>query len=304
MNKKLKIIISVASGLLLIGGGIPLGIFLSDLFTFKGVDYSSLDANANEDNMNALFTRYEADKAKSASELSSSYSPSQLVMIAENNISKHEHVQTVGIGLVNAAMGVKQSIYSSVVRQGDNYFMENLSKSSFVSVAKRFYQSNTNDEIKTFAGTLIDEKKATWEKEAISSLTLKEHEEAWGKDLSRSSIYIVSSKTVLSETIENVEGNIKVSLSLDPLNSVIRYVKQMVKVSDLSAPPAFHSVDIAYTISQDMKLLSREINEVYDVTSFGVVSKNTKGHLVESIYYDNEFAIPSLDEHFIYDDYE
>ena len=302
MNKKTSVIISTLVGAVLIGGGIPLGIFLSDLFSFNGVDYSSLDASANEGDAAALIRRYEADKSKSATELSATYSGTELVMIAENNVGEHENTQTIGIGLVNAAMGVKQSIYSSTVKKGDTYFMENLSKSSFVACAKRFYQEN--DEVKTYTGEIIDEKSATWNETEDSTLTTAEHDAKWGKDLSRSSIYIVSTKTVLSEEVSEEDGNLKVHLSLDPLNSVIRYVKQMVNVSDLSAPPAFHTVDIVYTIDQQMNLLSRDINEVYDVTSFGVVSKNTSGHLVETLYYDGDYQFPSINEHFDYTDFE
>ena len=302
MNKKASVIISTVVGAALIGGGIPLGIFLSDLFSFNGVDYSNLDASANEDNAAALIRRYEADKGKSATELSMSYSGAELVMIAENNVGKHENAQTIGVGLVNAAMGVKQSIYSSTVKKGDTYFMENLSKSSFVACAKRFYQAN--DEVQTYTGEIIDEKSATWNETADSSLSLEEHDEKWGKDLSRSSIYIVSSKTVLSQEVSQDGDNLKIHLSLDPINSVIRYVKQMVNVSDLAAPPAFHTVDITYTIDQNMNLLQRDINEVYDVTSFGVVSKNTSGHLVEKLYYDGDYQFPSLSEHFDYSDFE
>lgn len=302
MNKKTSVIISTVVGAVLIGGGIPLGIFLSDLFSFNGVDYSNLDASANEDNATALIRRYEADKSKSATELSATYSGAELVMIAENNVGEHENTQTVGIGLVNAAMGVKQSIYSSTVKKGDTYFMENLSKSSFVACAKRFYQAE--DEVKTYTGTIIDEKSATWNDSADTELSTKDHDEKWGKDLSRSSIYIVSSKTVLSEEVTQDGDNLKIHLSLDPLNSVIRYVKQMVNVSDLAQPPAFHSVDITYTIDQRMNLLERDINEVYDVTSFGVVSKNTTGHLVETLYYDGDYQFPSLSENFDYSDFE
>lgn len=304
MNKKLKVIVSTAAGVILIGGGIPLGIFLSDLFTFNGIDYSGLDASANEDNASALYKKYESEKGKSATELSKTYSGTELVMIAENNISKHESAQTVGVGIVNAAMGVKQSVYSAVIKSGNDYFMENLSKSSFVQVAKRFYQSGSKDEVNTYQGELVDEKHANWKTSPIETLTKAEHDEKWGKDLSRSSIYIISSKTVLSNKVESDGNNLKISLSLDPVYSVIRYVKQMVNVSDLAQPPVFHSVDITYTIDQDMKLLSREINEVYDVASFGVVSKNTKGYLLETIYYDGSYKIPSLNENFTYSDYE
>ena len=302
MNKKLSIILSTVAGVVLIGGGIPLGLFLSDLLTFNGVDYSGLNVNANENDAVALLKRFEKDKSKSATELSQTYSGAELVMIAENNISNHEYVQTIGIGLVNAAMGVKQSIYSASIKNGDSYFLENLSKSSFVACAKRFYQEG--DEVKTYNGEIIDEKSANWQIDSLETLTKAEHDNKWGKDLSRSSIYIVSKKTVLNESIEADENNLKISLSLDPLTSVVRYVKQMVNVSDLAQPPVFHEVNITYTLDQQMNLLSRDINEVYDVSSFGVVSKNTSGHLLEKIYYDSSYEMPELNEHLTYSDFE
>ena len=76
----------------------------------------------------------------------------------------------------------------------------------------------------------------------------------------------------------------------------------MVNVSDLATPPVFHEVKITYLIDQQMNLLERNINEVYDVSSFGVVSKNTNGLLTETISYDGDYSFPSLTESFSYKD--
>ncbi len=297
-----KVTTYVLLGALFVGAGIPAGIFLARTFHFDATNYSELNPKDFEDNVKGLYRTYETKhNEKTLEELVDVYKPYEIVNLAEYKAEENENLVTIGIGEVTAVANVKQTIYATQMRLGNEYFMENLSKSKFVSVAKRFYQEE--DTVYSYVGELENEKRATWPEVVKEELTLEEHEEKWGKDLTRGSIYIVSSKTVLESDYNFVDGNLEVTLTLDPLYSVIRYVKQMVHVSDLSVPPTFHDVKVTYVIDENLRLLSRDIYEVYDVTSFGIVSPNTKGHLKETLYYEESLMIPSLMEHIDYDVY-
>lgn len=302
MKNLRKIITYVLLGGLFIGAGVSAGNFIADTFHFDSTNYDELNLNDFEDDTTRLHRDYMSKNSdKTLEELTSIYKPYELVNLAEKNAEHRSNLLTIGEGEVIAAMGVKQTIYAAQIRIDDDYFMENLSKSRFVSVAKRFYQAKNN--VDSYVGELTSEKTASWEKEVKEVLTLAEHEDKWGKDLSRGSIYIVSSKTVLNDEYKLVDGKLEVTLELDPLYSVMRYIKQMVHVSDLSVPPTFHDVKVTYVIDENLQLLSRDIYETYDVTSFGIVSKNTKGHLKETLFYNESHNIPTLDENISYESY-
>lgn len=294
-----KVAAHIALAALVVAAAIPTGLYLANTFSMNKINYSAYSVEAYEDNNERLFARYEKEKSKTLTELINSYKPYELVAIAENNVTKHKHSITVGKGEVIAALGVKQTINAVTIVNDNNYFTENLSKSKFVSVAKRFYQKE--GQVSTYIGKLTNETCAEWEQTANETLSLEDHEEKWGKTLERPSIYIVSSKTILSSTLVEDDENIKITLTLDPHTSVIRYVKQMMEISNLAKPPYFHNVEITYTINNKMDLLSREIYELYDVSSFGVVSKNTKGYLLETLQYDEKAIIPTLTEHYSYE---
>ena len=293
MIKKMKIALYCSIGALVIGGGIGTGIVLNQLFTFNEVDYSGLDIASNEENVSVIMKKYRSQKSQDFASCSS-FKTYEKVLISEDLISEHDKVQVIGVGDVTVVMGIKQSVRSASFKVGNEYLMENISSSQFVSLAKRFIQKD--DTVSIFQGDLVNNEKANWNDTPVSSSSVSEHEEVWGKQLSKANIYIISSKTVLDSNEEKEGDNTRITLTLDPVRSVLRYIKQMVKVSDLDTPPVFKEVKLSYLISNDMKIVTREIYEVYDVTSFGVVSKDSKGYLKETFNYDGDFTIPTFKE--------
>ena len=272
------------------GAGVALGITLSGIFSYETVNYEELTIDDYEPDHEALMKKY---KETSPDKYFQTFTPDELVNIALDKVGEHQYVHSVAIGEVTAVMNVKQSIRSYLVKNNNNYFFENISHSTFVSVQKRFYQDETK--VDQYNGDYIDAEHAKWKDKVVESLDLKAFEEKWGRNYSRTSIFIISNKTTLEGSKVTPDGdNYVVSLNLDPTTAVLRYVKQMVATSNLADPPKFNSMQVDFTIDKDLNLLKTYTTENYDVKSFGLTSKGTKAHLAETFYYDEVMELPDL----------
>ena len=293
-KKKATIIYSIV-GSLLIAGGIGTGVVLYNFFGFNGTDYSSISADGIQMNKTALMQKYEKVSGKSLEQLSERFTIAELANIALANSEKQENMSIVATGEVTATMNVKQSVRSYQIKQGDNYFLEQISHSSFVELAWRI--QTTSQGVTTYKGSYVDIEEGNFTSPVTTNYTLDEYANAWGKPMDDSMIYIISNQTVLDTSSYKIEGDtLKLSLDLHPIYSVLRYVKQMVKTSDLGREPSFHEVHLNMEIDKDMLLQVTDIKEVYDVQSFGITSKNTVGELHEVRYYNLEEKIPELNE--------
>lgn len=271
-----------------VAGGIILGNVLSPI---ADVDYENMTIADYEDDANVLLKRY--SKSQSGNYLKD-FKPYELASIARAKVGQHENVHTVGIGLVNATMGVKQTIRSYYIKDNDQYFFENISKSAFAKINFRFYQSG--QEVETYEGSGEEITRADWPDNPTETSSLSEYEEKWGRDLSRTSILIISSKTVLNDQSSAVEkdGQIHLSLELDPITSVLRYVKQMKSTSKSTKYPTFHKMHIDMVLDKELNLLSSKTAETYDVEAKGLTSKNTTASLEETFTYDQNEVIPEI----------
>ena len=296
LNKKKAIVIYSIVGALLIGGGIGTGVVMYQFFGFNGTDYSNISQDSLEMNMVELTKRYEKANVTTLKDATNKFNIPELANIAIYNSESHESMSIVAKGEVTATMNVKQSIRSYQIKKDNHYFLEQISHSSFVELAWRIYGDETKTT--TTKGKYVDIEEGDFVSEPVTTdYTNEEFEKTWGKQMSSSMIYIISDKTVLDTSTFIVEGgSLKLSLDLHPIFSVVRYVRQMVKTSDLGREPSFHSVHLDMEIDKDLVLKKVDIKEVYDVQSFGVTSKNTVGELHEVRYYDLNEDIPELSQ--------
>lgn len=284
-NKK-NFIITLVITVLSIGCGVGAGLYLGQEFITPQIDYSSYNELELEDDNDALYNRY---LSTNQSAYLSTFKPYELVNISLKKLSKEVSYRSTDIGAVVAA-GVTQTIYGTSIKENDSYFNESISNSSLVKVAKRFYQ--IDDQVSIYSGGVISSTIASWDSSSLQEMSTEDFEYLWGKTLDRSSIYIVSSKTILDEgKVEKIGTNYKVTLNLDPIKSVIRYVRQMKMMSDLSRSPDFTSVNITYTLDQNLRLLNCDINENYEVWKFGKHASSS--HLTTTYYYQGS-SIPDL----------
>lgn len=289
INKKHVIIsVSIIASCLVVGG--VGGYFIGRLFFPKSqsIDYSKLNEKEFEDDQIALMKRYSASKA---SDYTKDFAPYELANIGINKIKEHDFVSSKTYGKVNA-MGVEQTVRASSIKNRNEYFLENISASSMVQTAKRFYQKE--DKVSTFDGGNVSTNRADWKENPVSELSLVEHEAKWGKDLSRPLIYIISSKTAFdtSTATKNEDGYI-VRLDLSPKYAVLRYVRQMVEISPIK-DPIFHSVQLTLSLDKDLNVISSEVEESYSVVM--VVTAESVAQLKENYTYDVETPIPNLSQ--------
>lgn len=275
--------------------GVTVGLTLNYFLNFTGKDYSQYIIEDYEDDIDALMKRF---NSASRSDYLSTFKPYELANIANRKIEQHDYVTKLGIGNVHAIV-VDQSIRSYYQKSLNSYFFENIS-AGVVPVYKRFYQKG--NEVKVYKGEKVDIETATWSEPPAEVSNLATFEDKWGRNLSRNSIFIISSKTIIAEQSSATrEGNrINLSIELDPTTSVLRYVKQMVATSDLDAPPVFHKMHIDMVLDEELNLLSSTTDELYDVKSFGITAKNSHGSLQEVLTYDVPQELPGLDENIIY----
>lgn len=299
MNKKKSLLIYSIVGAILIGGGIGTGVVMYQFFSFNGTDYSSIDQNTLEMNMEELTRRYEKANVSSVKDAVNKFTIPELANIAIHNSESHNNMSIIATGEVTATMNVKQSIRSYQIKDGNQYFLEQISHSSFVELAWRMYgDENTTT---TNKGSYVDIEEGNFANPTSKSYANADYEQSWGKTMSSSMIYIISNKTVLDTSRYEMDGEIlRLSLDLHPIYSVMRYVKQMVMTSDLGREPSFHEVHLDLEIDKNLVLNKVDVKEVYDVQSFGVTSKNTVGELHEVRYYNLNEEIPQLNQKLVY----
>lgn len=267
---------------LLIVTGFTLFFFLH----FDSIDYSKYGPMDFEDDQVELMARY--DNTAKEDYLTTFTKPYELANIAVNKVSRHEYAKSVAKGVVKASIS-NQYTDSYYQKCRDTYFFENVSKGA-KTIYYRFYQQQ--NEVLQYTGDANG-----WKKDADKTYITSEYEEAWGRDLARYSIFIISSKTTLKEsTITHKDGKIYLSLELHPIYSVLRYVKQMVSTSDLTAPPTFQSMHIDMTLDEELNLLYSRTDEHYEIQFYGITIPGVKAYLDETLIYDVPEERPTLDE--------
>lgn len=285
---KKSIIIYSSIGAPLIAGGIIAGILLGQSH-FKVDAYGDLNANDVTEDYSQV---YEAFKKAKPENYFTAFDGVELANISLLELTEENDFYTLSTGSVVAA-GVKQSINSTYIKNGDKYFEESITESSFVKGANRFYE--TESSINWHKGKYVSGTSGDYDGAKLTEYSKEDFEETWGKQLSRECIYIVTSQTCLENSVtDNNDGTHTIELELDPTLSVLRYIKQMAMTGGLSQMPVFHKVNLKFTVDDNVKLLKFETYEVYDVHMV-IDANNSVGTLEQKFFY-KERAIPKIDE--------
>ena len=228
---------------------------------------------------------------------SSGKNPMQLgavksAVLALDTTYNYPVVQVEGVGSVNA-MGVNQAIKAKTVRLNDKIFLENVSVSSFVKAADRFYLENGS--IKWVKGN-VNGSTVTWNG-STSTLTPQSYENLMGGSLNEYTKLIVSSKTVVNESsVVEENGVYTFTLKLDKVKSVINYVKSMKETGGLSGYPVFNAnIELQLTIDSNYRLIKMVSKENY-TAKMGPINAKSSGILTNTFTYDGNFAIPTVGE--------
>ncbi len=290
-RKTIIIYSSIGAGVIALGAA---GGILAGSYFWKAPNpYASLDIDTVEVDYAEVYEKFKQTTPEKAL---TEFSDVELVNIAYLQLQDIDNFYSISTGSVKAA-GVTQSILSTLIKNDQNYFEENLTESMFVKGANRFYQDETN--VKWYKGK-YSSGTGNYSKAKIKDYTIDEFDEEWGKTLNHPLPYIVTNKTCMSHTrTNNSDGSITFTLELDPTYSVLKYVKTMVMNGGLEDPPVFHSINMSLTIDKNIYIQKYENDEIYDVHMV-IDAKNSHATLIQNFHYE-ERAIPNFDEQTNYD---
>lgn len=215
--------------------------------------------------------------------------------LAFDTTFKAERVKIEGKGLVKAKVGmitVDQTIDALTIRVRDRIYFENISVSKFAKAINRFYA--INDDIEHYEGSLSGST-VSWNQSPVNDIkTIDEYQAKFSCTLTDYMTYIISSKTVVSESAVTIDenGNYFFELELDKSKAVVNYVKNMKVTGKLSEYPDFKSnPKIKITMDANYRILVFTSNETYDV-KMGITASSV-ATLTNIFSYDEDFAIPA-----------
>ena len=261
--------------------------------------------------------------------------PYKLINYSLNNFANAKYSLVIGKGQA-VAMGVSQNIESATFRTPDVIFNQNVSSSSVVSTANRYYDKMNNEVIqyecskkedwanassttanyddyiarfgKLLSGIYYCTKDS--EKTPISDkfLSLEKTEYESSNDASKFPvnsiiIYAIASKTINKSSLEKVGENYKVTLSLKKTGESY-YSVQMKTTGGLKSAPVFDpSVNkLEFTLDSELNIISSVFTDKYKA-DVGLMSADTTQTLTQYYYHGDtptfegvEVKIPDISE--------
>ena len=296
-NKKAIITYSII-GTLAIGLGVGAGFLAHNFLNPVGGDYSNVDVNALTDDISKTRQKYEAAK-KAGTPLEEALKPCEMANLSLDLFSSLESTKAIGIGSATS-MGVTQVIQSMQIKNGEKYFEESNSTSSLVKLFDRMYQEGNNTT--TYWG-----KSSDYSSHEAVTYTNEEYAELMGRKVSDPMIYVISSKTSITEEdkeksgkgvskITKENGGYTVDLELQRKKSVVNYVKQMKNISGLTGYPTFEYCHLTFHLDEDLMPLDYTSYEEYQATKKEVgISTTIKGTLTTYFYHGETYEIPTLE---------
>lgn len=271
--------------------GIMTGIFVGGFFIGgPKVDYSAYsEAELRDKNVATL-------SQKAEGKLPTAFKSFEVFEIAEHRVFTHGTVYVLGTGKVDTI--ANQDVKSVKAYENGKYYKESISK-GIKSVGERDYfeDGQTNIEYYSASG-ITGELTANWS--AKKTRTVEEFSEENGVPITSFVPYIVSEKTLALEfvdkgvkeiTLENGQKAYEFVIELDPILSVLNYVKQMKYISQLPNYPVFKSIKLTCVVDASFRFLTIDTYETYTVNYMGV-NAGCVGTLLETFEYGKEDVIP------------
>ena len=278
-------------GVVAITVGITAGVVLKKKLGPVETDYTGFNPEALKMDSRALVKEYEKNKNKD-------FTPAELVNIGLEKYRQCENSYSIGVGIADTI--VKQSIRNFQIRNGNEYFEEQISKSSMVSLANRAIQKDAEN-VQVYKGKAKDTELSEYTGSG-KTCSLEEFKADWGKTLQDIFIYIISNETVIDSgtSVIKKDGLVRVQLELDPEVASYYYKQQMKSLSDLSALPTFEYLRQTYIFdASNMMILHSILDEKYQATLSGITA-TIVNHL-DYYYHTDEFLkIPEINENLDY----
>ena len=269
------------------------GIFIKRAFSQTKIDYSEFDPESYKANSKLLLEQYNSNPQKE-------FTPDELVNIGLEKYRQFENSYFIGTG--KASTIVEQTIRNALIKNGDNYFEESISRSSMVPIANRATQQGFNSGVNLYKGKAVSADEGDYQDVEKIEYNLDDYKKDWGKTINEMFIYIISDRTVISKncSIKHRDDDlIQIELDLKPDIASYYYKIQMKSMSKLSGLPSFSSLKQTYIFDNEMVLKYSYVDEKYQA-SMGPISVNIH-NMIHYYYHAGDFyKIPTLDEQIDY----
>lgn len=283
-----------------LGAGAGIGLLMGHFLKKPEVLIPEVDLNEVEDDVGNLLERYEACIAEGKNPLNT-FAIHELANISMQKYTSHEYGVSYSYGTADSAVDL--DIRNISIRSNGTFFEEALSKSKpgiiNIVVAQRDiqYGDEEDSEIVSYLGDVkSDVESPTWTNAKKEEYVASDYEEKFGKKVSRPSVYIVSSKTVLEDgtSISKTEDGYEIAMNLDTIKGVARYRKRMMNLSG-SDVKSFEYVRMTYYVDDDFNLLKSRVEEKY-AAGMGNISDDVVGELTTYYFPDEKVALPGEGE--------
>ena len=248
------------------------------------VDYSQFDTGNLRDDEQAV---YSSVKARLTPDRSTAI---QLFVAAEYQLKLTENYHATVSGEVQPSIGSKQLVSGKKGRNGDEVYMENISK-GMMSIAEKYSYSITNKSADIYhadGNAIVDMSTVNYSGSPTWVMSEEEYLAEYGVSPDNPCVpYIISSKTYIpgTDSVTSLgDGTFEIKFNLVKDASVVNYVKQIKHMSGLSSYPTFKWISVKAVIDSDFRFVSLYYEENYTVTYFGVPA-NCDGWLKLEITY-------------------
>lgn len=200
------------------------------------------------------------------------------LIIAKELLNKRERYKVSATGSVSNSFS-PQTITSTTEKNGDLFITCEYAK-GFKNVCSKMVLDPITNSIKRYSGVLGTDGKSGDFPESFDFYSISDYKKKYGVVPGGLYPYIISDKTTLSATMQDVAGGKKFIINLNPDKSCFNYAKQLAVNSNMSRPE-FKSAQITFVINKDFGFISCNLLDVY-VMKVGI----------------NVECISSLDAHF------
>lgn len=290
----------VFSYLILIGSaaafGIGAGFAGKKLFAPAEIDYGDLDLNVLKVDAQAIVQKI--DSYNGSQDKTEVFSTSDIINYSLEKFRTCENCCSFTFGVADTI--VKQDVRGCMIKNGDKYFEESVSKSSMVSLGNRMFQDGKDAGIAMYTASkgtveITDtETSAEYTDSKVENFEAADYKSKFGKTLDEMFIYLISDNTINGSTVTKEDNGYTVVLDLDKDLSTINYKNQMKNISDLDKLPSFSNVQLTFKLDKDLKLKKLSIDENYVATM--MVDAKTHG-IIDIYYFSDEYVkIPEINE--------
>ena len=294
MRKKIKtrVLINIVVVVLL---GVFSGYFVGNYYANNVLGGVQADLIPSEENLrDDVNTVIKNNAGKSIDQISAVDN----FVIAEDAIYKYAKVKKLCLGQITAA-GVTQTLTATRIKDGDNYFGEEIScktGSIGVNYAQRFYYASGTDLVPVYNGTDIKESTATWPSQPSDNHTYDSFRGVMGIAPTHFQNYIISSKTIISQQYlgKTPEGNYKFSMVVDINTAVKNYMYKIKATSGSAEFPSFEKSYIEFEINDNWEFIKITYDEEYKVSIKVIGRVKTVADITETFEYGGDFTIPQI----------